>query len=134
MYLRITYDTCSDIIYYDFFYSGHFAVCLQFDFSHFNFQGVEINDLANICASTVLLLSSTLDGMRPLLWVTLLKLLTDPTYDHAVCVITKALAQIAHKQEPETGEVFLFFYFFGFSFALYAVVHLGGTVTPHIGT
>uniref|UniRef100_A0A0K8STS1 HEAT repeat-containing protein 7A n=1 Tax=Lygus hesperus TaxID=30085 RepID=A0A0K8STS1_LYGHE len=67
-------------------------------------SGVEVNELAGICSSTIHLLSSTVDEMRPLLWATLLKLLTDPSYDHAVSVMTKALTQIAPKQEPEKDE------------------------------
>ncbi|KAL1124144.1 hypothetical protein AAG570_001914, partial [Ranatra chinensis] len=60
----------------------------------------DYSELAIICSSTIHLLSSTVETLRPLLWTTLLKLLTDPTYDSAIPVITKALTQIAPRLEP----------------------------------
>lgn len=50
-----------------------------------------------MCESALQLLSTTVDNMSNLLWVTLLKLLTDPSYDAAVPVITQTLAVVAPK-------------------------------------
>ncbi|XP_014251764.1 maestro heat-like repeat-containing protein family member 1 isoform X2 [Cimex lectularius] len=66
--------------------------------------GLEHNELANVCSSTIQLLSSTVENMQDLLWNCLLKLVTDSTYDHAVPVITKALTQIAPKRDPKYCE------------------------------
>lgn len=58
-------------------------------------------ELSNICTATIHLLSSTVDNLRPCLWNTLLTLLTNPAFDPAVPIVTKALAQIAPKTSPE---------------------------------
>lgn len=62
---------------------------------------MEYTELSEICSSTIHLLSSTVEDMRDLLWVTLLKLMTDPTYDHAVPIAAKALTQLAPKLDPK---------------------------------
>ncbi|KAK9509950.1 hypothetical protein O3M35_004832 [Rhynocoris fuscipes] len=69
-----------------------------------NHNGMEYTELSNICSSTIHLLSSTVEDMRELLWITLLRLMTDPTYDHAVPVIAKALAQLAPKLDPKKSQ------------------------------
>ncbi|XP_073987076.1 maestro heat like repeat family protein c11.1 isoform X1 [Rhodnius prolixus] len=69
-----------------------------------NHIGMEYTELSEICSSTIHLLSSTVEDMRDLLWVTLLKLMTDPTYDHAVPIAAKALTQLAPKLDPKHSQ------------------------------
>lgn len=81
----------------------HFYKIYQY-ICFYSFQTPDGTELSNICASTINLLSSTVDNLRPCLWNTLLTLLSNPAFDSAVPIVAKALAQIAPKTSPEEGE------------------------------
>lgn len=54
-----------------------------------------------MCSSTVYLLSSTVEGVEPLLWSVLLRLLIAPEYDPACATIARSLALLASKRNEE---------------------------------
>uniref|UniRef100_A0A1B6DAP1 Maestro heat-like repeat-containing protein family member 1 n=1 Tax=Clastoptera arizonana TaxID=38151 RepID=A0A1B6DAP1_9HEMI len=69
------------------------------------FTGPEWDDLRAMCSSTVYLLSSTVEGVEPLLWSVLLRLLLISEYDAACATVARSLAHLAAKRNENKAEI-----------------------------